>query len=138
MKVFGKIKLIALVSVLLSGTVFAAVNQAASDLATKLYCDARGTNAPLTEQQAAQQAATNLAVTAGTQILVDTSCRVAAGTTGSGANAGTSGAAAGGSVGTGAVAAFDVTTAAAIVGGVLVLAAVASSGGGGDDTPASP
>lgn len=121
MKIFSKIKTVALVSVLVSGTAFAAVNQQASNLATKLYCDVKGAEAAISEQTAAQNAATQLGVGAGTEILVDTSCGTAA---------------AAGSTGGGAATTSSFTTIALIGGGIAVLAAAAS--GGGDNGNASP
>lgn len=124
MKMFSKIKTVALVSVLVSGTAFAAVNQQASNLATKLYCDVKGTEAAISEQTAAQNAATQLGLAAGVEILVDTSCSTAA---------------AAGSTGGGVTSGSSFTTIALIGGGIAVLAAAASGGSdGGDNGNASP
>ncbi len=142
MNTSGKAKSLAILSLVLSTSVFAAVSPPASDAATKLFCDAKAAGNPISQQAAAQQAATNLGVPGGTQVLVNIACdgrsfaEYSRGVNAAGGSASAGGAAAGGA---GATAGFTVSSAAIIVGGVvLAAAAVSGGGGGGDDTNTSP
>lgn len=128
MKILHKVRLAVLVSAFISGVAFAAASKPASDLATKMYCDAKAAGNPISEEEAARNAATQLGLPSGVEILVNTACDNSPFEVYSNA----SGAAAGGGV-----AALSVTTPALLIGGGILLAA-AVSGGGGGDTPASP
>ena len=142
MKVLGKVLTASALSMILTTSVFGAASQPASELATKLYCDAQAAGNPISEQAAARNAATSLSTGGGVEILINTACdgrsfaEYSASGGGSGAGVASGGAGAG-AAGSG-LATFAVTSPAVIIGGVVLVAAAVSGGGGGDDTPASP
>lgn len=137
MKGIGKVKLVAVLSLLLSSAAFAAASKPGSVLATNNYCRAKAAGNPISVQDAARNAATTLRLAGGAEILVNSACDGRPFEEYSrGAGGGSAGGAAAG--GTGA-AGFTVSSAAIIVGGVvLAAAAVSGGGGGGDDTNTSP